>query len=88
MFYLNLFGNGNSVRWYGDNSVIAKDHLEKYKYCGSMYYVGNTPSLARISNAQDATKEYRWVVQIVRTNVQKDKTQEMTGCTGSIITER
>ena len=84
MIHLNIFGNGNA-----DNSVIDKDHLENYKYCGSMYYVGNTPSLARISNAQDATKEYRWVVAIVRTNVNKDKTTtSILDCNGSVITER
>ena len=50
--------------------VIDKDHIKKYPYCGSMHYSPEVQS--RAINAEDAKHLYRWVVLIVRYNIQKD----------------
>ena len=73
IFHLNILGRGNA-----GNSVIDQDHLAKYPYCGSMYgaFANGRYVMGRITNAKDATKDYRWVVEILRTSIQDDGTFE------------
>ena len=66
--------------------VIDKDHIKKYPYCGSMHYSPEVQS--RAINAEDAKYLYRWVVLIVRYNIQKDGKLKKSRCQGSVITER
>ena len=83
ILYLNILGKGN-----GDNSMIDQDHLKKYPFCGSMFGANTPVATSRISNAKPATKDYRWVVEVIKTTIQADKTFEDELCSGSIITER
>ena len=75
------------------NSMIDQYHLKEYPYCGSMYY----PSLnqqfvgkftGRVVNSHLAKKVYRWIVQLIRTNLLKDGDFGTSFCSGSVITEK
>ena len=66
--------------------VIDKDHIKQYPYCGSLHYSPEVQS--RAVNAEEAKHFYRWVVLLLRSNVQKDGKLKTTSCQGSVITER
>ena len=64
--------------------VIDKDHIEKYPFCGRL-----VPEVqSRAVNAKDAKHFYRWVVLLVRYNIQETGEMKESECQGSVITER
>ena len=79
----------------GDDSWIDEEHLNEYPFCGSMATdAWNThhESEGRVVNAEDAKKNYRWVVFLQRHNIQKPidgkAKSKVTNCVGTVITDR
>ena len=71
-----------------DNSNIDINHLKLYPYCGSMNGAEQSTASGRISNTKAAEIHYRWVVKVVRSNMNTQGNLDETTCTGSIITDR
>jgi hypothetical protein len=68
------------------DSMIDKEHLMKYSYCGKM----KTPVKigGRVANSKTAEEDYRWVVFIKRKNLNINGRMDPTGCSGTVITDR
>ena len=76
-----------------DNSMIDKDHLKNYPYCGSMFYPSLNPnysgkSSGRVTNSKMAKNVYRWIVKLNRKNLAFAGDLRTSSCSGSVITER
>ena len=69
-------------------SIIYKEHMEKYPYCGSMYQPP-IEAAGRAANAEDAKKRYRWAVYLRNINFGKTGNRpKYYQCSGSVITDR
>ena len=70
--------------------MVDLDHLKEYPYCGSMLPRDATKEISgRVVNAEPSKKLYRWVVYVRRkTYFLVGKTHELSGCSGTVITDR
>ena len=71
----------------GDDSMIEKDHLAQYPYCGKMN-IPSKPASARVVNFVAPEETYRWAVLVQNYNLFKDGKMYKGTCTGSVITDR
>ena len=71
-------------------SMVDSDHLAVYPYCGSMLPRDATEEISgRVVNAEPSKKLYRCVVYVRRkTYFLVGKTHELSGCSGTVITDR
>jgi hypothetical protein len=68
------------------HSMIDKEHLMEYPYCGKMQQP--VKIAGRVANSKAAEEDYRWVVLITRKNLRKDGRTDEGRCSGTVITER
>ena len=72
-----------------NDSMIDKDHLTKYPFCGRMSTYRPSRALrSRVVNSGPPEDHYRWVLHIIRQNLNIDDTFSYPVCTGSVITDR
>ena len=68
------------------HSMIDKEHLMEYPYCGKMQQP--VKIAGRVANSKIAEEDYRWVVLITRTNLRTDDRFDESRCSGTVITQR
>ena len=71
-----------------DNSLIDRQHLKKYPFCGKMQSPSKA-STGRIVNSETVSENYRWVVQLTINNRNANgHLFRQFLCSGTILTER